>query len=107
MDERKGETRRLFGDTLALLVLLGGIGDGESWGKRLLELLGLLRVLEDESVEVTVAADLELGLARDGALLDAGRGGVLAAADLNELLDVLDFLRHDGRCGIRRIWIVD
>lgn len=34
-------------------------------------------------------------------------GGVLAAADLNELLDVLDFLRHDGRCGIRRIWIVD
>ena len=24
-------------------------------------------------------------------------GGVLAAADLNELLDVLNFLRHDGR----------
>lgn len=39
--------------------------------KRLLELLGLLRVLEDKSVEVAVAADLELGLAGDGALLDA------------------------------------
>ena len=39
--------------------------------KRLLQLLGLLRVLEDESVEVAVAADLELGLAGGGALLDA------------------------------------
>lgn len=41
-------------------------------GKRLLELLGLLGVLEDESVEVAVAADLELGLAGRRALLDAG-----------------------------------
>ena len=40
--------------------------------KRLLELLGLFRVLEDERVQVAVAADLELGLAGDGALLDAG-----------------------------------
>jgi hypothetical protein len=40
-------------------------------GKRLLELLGLVLVLEDEGVEVTVAADLELDLLGRG-LLDTG-----------------------------------
>lgn len=40
-------------------------------GKRLLELLGLVLVLEDEGVKVAVAADLELDLLGAG-LLDAG-----------------------------------
>ena len=39
-------------------------------GKRLLELLGLVLVLEDKSVQVTLAADLELDLLGRG-LLDA------------------------------------
>lgn len=46
-------------------------GHKHTWGKRLLELLCLLAVLDNEGVEVAVAADLELGLARGGALLDA------------------------------------
>ena len=87
---------RLLGDALALLVLLGDVGDGKAfedvladccfsrspsfggggfcahtWGKRLLQLLGLVLVLEDEGVEVAVAADLELDLLGRG-LLDAG-----------------------------------
>jgi len=88
-------------------------------GKRLLQLLGLVLVLEDEGVEVTVAADLELDLL-GGGLLDASSccvqnqswrsffgvfsrlrrglrtGSVLAAADLDELLDVGDLGRHVG-----------
>lgn len=56
---------------LALGVLLGNVGDGKARGKGLLELLGLVGVLEDESVEVAVAADLELGLAVLLVLLDA------------------------------------
>lgn len=107
--------------------------------KRLLELLGLLGVLEDESVQVARAADLELGLLGGAALLYPGRcdflpvsacffylcfvpqssdlflpsvfpgggggggsartGCILAAADLDELLDVGDLRRHgDGVC---------
>jgi hypothetical protein len=87
---------RLLCDALALLVLLGGVGDGKTYasgqlavailmimlrgvggrfahtrGKRLLELLGLVLILEDEGVEVTVAADLELDLL-GGGLLDTG-----------------------------------
>lgn len=49
--------------------LVGGLS--HTWGKRLLQLLGLVLVLEDEGVEVTVAADLELDLLSRG-LLDAG-----------------------------------
>ena len=43
-----------------------------TWGKRLLELLGLVAVLDDKGVEVALAADLELDLLRRG-LLDVGR----------------------------------
>lgn len=111
-----------------------------TWRERLPQLLGLVGVLENEGVEVGLAADLELGLAGSAALLDArscgkvgyqrlyiptlpehpqcaiqflpsysfhllctserGKlrtGGILSAADLNEGLDVADFLRHDGR----------
>jgi hypothetical protein len=102
---------------------LGGGGFcAHTWGKRLLQLLGLVLVLEDEGVEVAVAADLELDLLGRG-LLDAGScllrnsksvfwflsrrsqsprvvdkrtGSVLAAADLNELLDVENLGRHVG-----------
>lgn len=45
--------------------------EAHTWGKRLLQLLGLVLVLEDEGVEVAVAADLELDLLGRG-LLDTG-----------------------------------
>lgn len=41
-------------------------------GKGLLELVGLVGVLEDKSVEVLGAADLELGLLGLAVLLDTG-----------------------------------
>lgn len=56
------------------------------------ELLGLLLVLEHQSVEVTGTPDLELG--GSGVLLDDGRLDVLSAGQLDKLLDVLDFLGH-------------
>lgn len=60
----------------------------------MLELLGLVRILQDERIEVSLASDLELGLGGLLALLDTGRGSILAAADLNKLLDIGDFARH-------------
>lgn len=95
-------------------------------GKALLELVGLLGVLEDKGVQEALAADLELDLLVLAVLLDPGgcrsncllvfnsvftlhgllserkkkakrTGSVLPAADLNELLDIGDFARHgDG-----------
>jgi hypothetical protein len=53
----------------------------------LLELVGLLGVLEDKGVQVALAADLELDGRGLLATLDASRAGVLAAADLDELRD--------------------
>lgn len=50
-------------------ISVGGLS--HTWGKGLLQLLGLVLVLEDEGVEVAVAADLELDLLSRG-LLDAG-----------------------------------
>lgn len=41
-------------------------------GQALLELVGLLGVLQDKGVKVLVAADLELGLLVLAVLLDAG-----------------------------------
>lgn len=46
--------------------------DCRTRGKRLLELVGLVGVLEDESVEVAVASDLEFDLVALARLLDAG-----------------------------------
>lgn len=105
----------------------------------LLELLGLVGVLEHEGVQVALAPDLELGLrrARLAILLYPRRyfdlksaciyvsqsplvflvslatasyssednregrtGGILAAADLDEGLDIADFARH----GRRLVW---
>lgn len=98
-------------------------GFAHTRGKRLLQLLGLVLVLEDEGVQVTVAADLELDLL-GGGLLDTGSccfqksvlasifvisalqgkrtGSVLAAADLDELLDIGDLGRHVGGV-VRRV----
>ena len=84
--------------------------------KALLQLLGLVGVLEDKGVQVTLAADLELDLRGLGVLLDPGgynaelvvdfssicvlfrfaglfefggkhTGGILPPADLDELLN--------------------
>lgn len=67
-----------------------------TWWEGLLELIGLLGILEDKGVEVTLAADLELDSGGLLAALDASRAGVLAAADLDEVLDVGDFSWHFG-----------
>lgn len=63
----------------------------------MLELLSLLTVRDDESVEVAGATDLELGklswlaLSTNGlGLLDAGGTSVLTTSDFEEVLDVLD-----------------
>ena len=85
----------------ALGVLLADVGDGKTWifaldmcggelavwkertrGKRLLELLGLVGVLEDESVDVPRAADLELDVVDLLVLLDA-RGCIVVSFTFN------------------------
>lgn len=60
-------------------------------GQRLLELLGLLLVGNDQGVEVARAAHLELGVL--GVLLDLDRLGVLPARLQQEVLDLHDLLR--------------
>lgn len=45
---------------------------GHTGGQALLELVGLVRVLQDQGVQVALAPDLELGLAGLLALLDPG-----------------------------------
>lgn len=70
--------------------------DMEARRERLLELVGLLRIVNDEGVEEARAADLELGLRHlvvNNVLLDASRLGVPPAGNLKELLDVGDLLR--------------
>lgn len=64
----------------------------QSWWQRLTELLGLFTVLNDQGVEVTGAANLELGAVL--VLLDLDRLGVLSAGGQKKVLDLLDFLRH-------------
>lgn len=54
---------------LALGVLLGSLGDRKAGRKACLELLGLIVVLDGESVQVALASDLELGLASGLVLL--------------------------------------
>lgn len=77
------------------LVWARGCG-GRTRGEGLLELVGLLGVLEDKGVKVALAADLELDGRGLLAALDASRAGVLAAADLDELsgMSVQLFLRN-------------
>ena len=58
----------------------------------LLDLAGLLLVSDHQGVQVLAAADLELGDLL--VLLHLDAAGVLAGADGEELLQVLDFTRH-------------
>lgn len=51
---------------------MGGKGGVRTGGQALLELLGLLGVLEHQGVEVLLAADLELDVADLLVLLDPG-----------------------------------
>lgn len=60
--------------------------------QRLLQLLGLLLVGDDQCVQETRAADLELGVLRVLLYLDGAR--VLSAGLDQEVLDLFDFLRH-------------
>lgn len=75
---------------------LADLNDVETRGKRLLELLGLLLVIDREGVEEARASDLELGdllaVGTRGAL-DAGGRSVLSARNLEEFLDVGNLLR--------------
>ena len=78
-----------------LLLLVGALGhqdllDGGVDG--LLQLLGLLLVVQDKGVQELGAADLELGGIL--VLLDLDVAGVLAGGDVQELLEVLDLLGH-------------
>ena len=77
-------------------LLRADLDDIKARRKRLLELLGLLSVVDDEGVEEARAAHLELGLRHlvvDDILLDARRLGVAPASNLKEVLDVGDLLR--------------
>jgi len=95
---------RLCG-ALALGVLLADVGDGKTRGQTLLELLGLVGVLKDEGVDVGGASDLELDVVDLLVLLYAGGAGILAPADLDELLDVGNFGRHlDDLCVDGSFW---
>jgi hypothetical protein len=59
--------------------------------ERLSKLGGLGLVLDNKSVKVARASDLELD--RVGILLDASRLGILSAGNFKELLDILNLLR--------------
>lgn len=54
------------------------------------KLLSLLLISNRDGVQVSATSDLELGDA--GGLLDSGGLDILAASELEELLDVGDFL---------------
>lgn len=80
--------------------LNGGEGEGagprgRTWWEGLLELVGLVGIEDAERVEVPGAANLEL----DGVLgpLDPHRPRVLPARRQQEVLDLVDLLRHGGR----------
>ena len=83
-------------DLLAALDGLADLNNVESRGKRLLELLSLLLVVDREGVEEARASDLELGdllAVGTGGALDAGGRSVLSASNLEEFLDVGNLLR--------------
>lgn len=75
--------------------------DGHVWRQRLLQLLGLLLVVDNQSVLVLGASDLKLGLLGDLAAaadhlvcLDDRRLDVFSSGQLNELLDVFDLFLY-------------
>jgi len=57
------------------------------------QLLGLLLVLDNQSIQISGSSNLEFGL-RSTVLLDGGRLDVLSAGQFQKFLDVLDFLGH-------------
>jgi len=64
----------------------------KSWRKRLLQLVSLLGVTDDEGVQVPGASDLELDV-RLG-LHDLDRPGVLSARREEKVLDFVNLLWH-------------
>lgn len=89
------ESKRPGEHLLAALDGLADLDNVKTRGKRLLELLSLLLVVDREGVEEARAADLELGdllAVGTGGALDAGRRSVLSASNLKELLDVGNLL---------------
>lgn len=83
------------------LDILSNVLDIQTGGKGLTELVSLLSVVEDQGVKVAGAPDLELGLG--AVLLDAGRGSILSAGNLEEVLDVLDLLGLRKGRGLNRV----
>ena len=69
--------------------------DGKTGGQRLLQLVGFFGVEDAEGVEVLGAPDFEL----DDILgaLDLDAPGVLAPRRQEEVLDLINLLRHGGR----------
>merc|ERR1712032_116822 len=90
-------SREKYNGLLLLWGSLSNLLDLKSWWERLLELLSLLLVVKNQSVQERRASDLELGsgglfsrlgLGRggggvvfDSSLLDPGEGSVLSARD--------------------------
>merc|ERR1711962_659698 len=66
--------------------------DGESRRKRLLQFLGLLAVLNDQSVEITTASHLELGVGP--VLLDLNRLCVFPSRRQQKIFNFLNLFRH-------------
>merc|ERR1712133_14814 len=64
----------------------------ESRRERLLELLGLLTILNHQSVQVSAASHLELGVG--SVLLDLDGFGVFPSSRQQEIFDLLNLLRH-------------
>ena len=50
--------------------------------------------VNDKSVQISRASDLELGVVDVSLNLDSG--GVLSSSSVEELLDLFDLLRHDS-----------
>lgn len=50
--------------------------------------------VNDKSVQISRASDLELGVVDVSLNLDSG--GVLSSSSVKELLDLFDLLRHDS-----------
>jgi len=66
--------------------------DLETWGQRLLQLLGLFLVSDNEGVQVSGAAHFELGVFC--VFLDLHRLGVLPPGLQQEVFDFHDLFRH-------------
>ena len=66
--------------------------DLEAWGKRLLQLLCLLLVFDDQCLQESGATHLELGVV--GILFDLDTYSILPSGFQEEVLDLFDFSWH-------------